>query len=42
MIGCQRLTADGNASMSTRTSEANAAAFTPVAMNPVTGVGEPS
>ena len=32
--------ADGNASMSTRTSAANAAAFTPVAMNPVTGVGD--
>ena len=28
--------------MSTRTSAANAAALTPVAMNPVTGVGEPS
>ncbi len=28
--------------MSTRTSDANAAALTPVAMNPVTGVGEPS
>ncbi len=42
MIGCQTLTADGNASMSTRTREANAAALTPVAMNPATGVGEPS
>ena len=34
--------ADGNASISTRTNAANAAALTPVAMNPVTGVGEPS
>ena len=42
MTGCQTAMAAGNASISTRTSAANAAAFTPVAMKPVTGVGEPS
>ena len=34
--------AAGNASIRIRTSAAKAAAFTPVAMKPLTGVGEPS
>ena len=40
--GCHRPMAAGNASIRTRTSAAKAAALTPVAMKPVTGVGEPS
>jgi hypothetical protein len=41
-IGCHTPAAAGNVSISTRTSAAKAAALTPVAMKPATGVGEPS
>src|SRR5688500_5029073 len=40
--GCQSDSAEGNASSNTRTSATNAAAFTAVAMKPVTGVGGPT
>jgi len=41
-IGCHSGVAVGKVSISSRVRAANAAALTPVAMNPVTGVGEPS
>ena len=41
-IGCHTSVNAGKASVRTRTSATKAAVFTPVAMKPVIGVGDPS